>query len=377
MAQDGRPSLRQATSAARLVESAREQILGTYAERLTCLNDDTAGDSARLRQSLANAGQLLSEVVSNLRGGLVAAEPGGPRTARDAGASQSCEEEHQEEHPKESIQEASAFFQAALASTALLIEPGPDWIDLYLLVALALEESLTLRMHESVSSYTGFLLKQFRCAQVTERRRIARDLHDRIGNSVSVAHRQLELYDLYRTSQPSKADAKVEAAQRAIAESMRNLRVVASDLHPRDQVKNLEKALRTALRGANTDGVDVTLTVRGEESGVPCTVLDQTLLILREAVINALRHASATTLTIEIDVTPDELRASVADDGRGFDPGRAPADRHGVGLKSMVERAELLHGTLCVSSRIGAGTRVVLWAPLKGPADADADAVAE
>jgi signal transduction histidine kinase len=277
-------------------------------------------------------------------------------------------------HPKESLQAASAFFQTALAAMARLIEPGPAWLDQYMLIALALEESLTLRVRESVSSYTGFLLKQVQGAQVQERRRIARDLHDRIGNSVSVAHRQLELYELYRNSQPAKADARMEAAQRAIRESMKNLRIVASDLHAREPVQNLEKTLRAYLTAAGSDDVTIRLAVNGDETWAPTAVLDETLLIVREAAANALRYASASVLAIDIEITPDGLRASVLDDGCGFDTELVAASgTNGVGLLSMVERAELLEGTLSVRSKIGQGTQVDFWAPLKRRAGVDAE----
>jgi signal transduction histidine kinase len=272
-------------------------------------------------------------------------------------------------HPKESLEAASAFFQTAMETMARLIEPGPDSIDQYIMVTLAVEESLTLRVRESVSGYTGFLLQQVRRAQVAERRRIARDLHDRIGNSVSVAHRQLELYALYRTSQPSKANARVEAAQRAIEESMGNLRTVASDLHARNPVQNLEKALRAYLNSASVEGVKIDLVVNGDEAWAPTGILDETLLIVREAVANALRYASASVIAVDIQITPDALRALVEDDGCGFDAARVSAGRRGVGLTSMVERAELLEGTLRVSSRLGVGTLVEFRAPLKGRQD--------
>ena len=362
MAEDGRPSLSPADSAAQLIESAREQILATYAERLNSLGNIVARDAYSLQQSLTNAGQIISDVVSSLRRGRIHVDDDYRRIARGIGVTRASDGVH----PKESLEAASAFFQTALAAMAQLIEPGPEWLEQYMLVAMALEESLTLRVRESVSSYTGFLLKQVRGAQITERRRIARDLHDRIGNSVSAAHRQLELYELYRNSQPSKADAKVAAAQRAIQESMRNLRIVASDLHARDPVQCLEKALRSYLNTAGTEGVEVDLVLNGDEAWAPTTVLDETLLIVREAVGNALRHASASVLAIDVEITPDALRALVEDDGCGFDTERVRSGRPGVGLKSMVERAELLTGTLCVSSRIGVGTRVEFWAPLKG-----------
>ncbi|MEY9862678.1 signal transduction histidine kinase [Catenulispora sp. GAS73] len=365
MGEESRPSLSPGEVAARLIESAREQILSTYAERLASLGNSVAGDAHALEQSLANAGQIISDVVSSLRRGRVHVADDYRLIARGIGVTRARDGVH----PKESLEAASAFFQTALSAMAQLIEPGPESLNQYVLVTLALEESLNLRVRESVSSYTGFLLQQVRRAQVAERRRIARDLHDRVGNTVSVAHRQLELYEMYRTSQPTKANAKVEAAQRAIQESMGNLRTVASDLHAPDPVQNLEKALRAYLNSASVEGVEIDLVVNGDEAWAPTTVLDETLLIVREAVANALRYASASVIAVDIEITPDTLRALVEDDGCGFDAGRVPAGRHGVGLKSMVERAELLDGAVRVNTRLGIGTLVEFRVPLKGRPD--------
>lgn len=358
-----------AETAADRMEANREQILEAYEQRLLSTDSLLARDTLALQQTLTNASHIISDVVASIRVGAVHVDENYHLIAWEIGVTRAADGVH----PKESLQAASAFFQTALELMAKLIDPGPGWIDEFMLVALALEESLTLRVRESISSYAGFLLKQVHGAQITERRRIARELHDRIGNSVSVAHRQLELFELYRSSQPAKANAKFHAARTAIKESMDNLRTVASDLHAHEPLQNLEKALRSYLNAAETGDTAVRLVVNGDETWAPATVLDEALLIIREAVGNALRYAGARVVLIDVEVSPDELRATVQDDGCGFDVQTylkarrpAPASGGGVGLMSMMERAELLNGSLQIRSRVGQGTKVELWVPLKG-----------
>jgi signal transduction histidine kinase len=76
---------------------------------------------------------------------------------------------------------------------------------------------------------------------------------------------------------------------------------------------------------------------------------------------NALKHAQATLVRIELTFEPEEVRLSVQDNGRGFDPAAVTGD--GFGLTGMRERAERLGGRVTISSRPGQGTEVVLVAP--------------
>ena len=102
----------------------------------------------------------------------------------------------------------------------------------------------------------------------------------------------------------------------------------------------------------------------GDERWAQPEILDEAFLMIREASHNALRHASASMLIINVIITPHELRASIEDDGCGFDPRQRP-ESGGVGLASMHERAGLLKGMMRITSRIGLGTQVEFLIPLE------------
>jgi signal transduction histidine kinase len=89
---------------------------------------------------------------------------------------------------------------------------------------------------------------------------------------------------------------------------------------------------------------------------------DEVFLIVREAVRNALNHGAPAEVVVTLAVTPHELRASVRDDGVGFSTQDDPP-AHGLGLPAMRERAELVGGTIAISSGPG-GTHVQLVVPL-------------
>ncbi|MFI0939787.1 sensor histidine kinase [Streptomyces sp. NPDC021020] len=201
-------------------------------------------------------------------------------------------------------------------------------------------------------------------AVADERRRIARELHDRMGYCLSMTQRQLELYDIRRSTDPAAAEGHWSGAWEALRDSMRHLRAVTCTLHSRPALHSLDAALRAYLQSADTADVTVTVHVNGDESWVPPRVVDESFLVLREAARNALAHATPRSLRISVDITPYELCGTVLDNGRGFDT-TGPV-RGSCGLASMTERADALGGRLLCTSLIEVGTRVRLTVPLTG-----------
>lgn len=347
-------------SLADLLDANRHKILDRYRAELNKSGSTLLARPETEEQVTANADQILSDVIESLRVGQVRIDSHFKVISREIGLSRAADGTH----PRESLHAASIFFRTALSVAANLIEAGGLTSDQFVVVALALERSIAARVRESVAAYTSYLLDRVHEVQSEERRRIARELHDRIGHGLSVTHRQLELYDVYRSAEPVRAAAKVAVAQRANLESMTNLRALAADLHPRETVQGLHKALLRYLETADTERVLVRLHVNGDEKWADVDVLDQVFLILREAAHNSLRHAGALTLAIGVDIAPLEIRASVVDDGAGFEPDlRVGAG--GVGLSSMYERARLLDGTVLVRSGPGKGTQVDVYVPLR------------
>ncbi|MBS2963690.1 hypothetical protein KGA66_11565 [Actinocrinis puniceicyclus] len=353
---------------ATLIRADRDSILGQYGRQLRSLDNAIAHDDNALVQALANAGQILDDVCASLRSGRVLVGEGYQMIAWDIGFSRAAEGVH----PSESLQASSVFFCTVLDNVGRRLADRPDALGLLVQSAMALERSITLRVRTAIAGYTGYLLNQVHDAQVNERRRIARDLHDRIGHCISVTHQQLELFSLYVETDAGKASQKVEAAQRAVLESMQNLRAFTSDLYGFNPLKSLDTALKYYIDSAAGDDVHVQLRVNGNEGWAAPEVMDEAFLVLREAARNALRHAHPSTLVINVDITPQELRAFVEDDGDGFDV-HNQARGDGLGIRSMRERARLLGGTLHLRSRVGQGTHVDLAIPLDGRGDDYAD----
>lgn len=193
-----------------------------------------------------------------------------------------------------------------------------------------------------------------RRTQDAERRRAAREIHDRLGYWLSLARVELDLFDLHQDRDPDRADANLTVARRAIVEGLMEIRHMVTELRSPRIVQSLEQALRFAAASA-APASSVRVVVDGDEQLLSGHVVDELFLVLREALRNAFEHAGATTVTTLVSITASRVLANVVDDGRGCDPERLA---HGSGIASMRERAELLGGSISVTSAPGRGCAV-------------------
>ncbi|MDP8952198.1 MAG: PAS domain S-box protein [Actinomycetota bacterium] len=198
-------------------------------------------------------------------------------------------------------------------------------------------------------------------AQAEERRRISRELHDRVAHSMGVVHQSLELHGALKESDPEKARSKMELAREMAKEALNSTRNLSMELRQREVPRGLEAALTDLLGDVVPPAVRPDLLVEGDEALVPPDTRNQLFLILREAVRNAVAHSGCERIKVRLSITPQRAFATVEDDGRGFDPEGA---RSGGGLRSMRERTSLLGAAFKLSSAPGAGTKVEASIPL-------------
>ena len=174
-------------------------------------------------------------------------------------------------------------------------------------------------------------------ARLDERRRIARELHDRLGEVLTVGLRQLDLDEI---TGPQIPEGQSALAREVLVEAMRRLRLVTSGLRD-EPVTNFEKALAGFLNRVCADA-DVHLVVIGDESWASAEIIDEAFLIVREALRNALTHGAPQSVVVGIEVTRRELRSWVDDDGKGFAcGGDAEFPAAGTGLAAAPSRSDL------------------------------------
>jgi signal transduction histidine kinase len=222
----------------------------------------------------------------------------------------------------------------------------------------SLHESILHRLGQGAMSYAGFLLTKVNNANRDERHRIARELHDQAAHAVGVALQDLDLHDVYVEEQPALARSRIGSARSALNEALTVVRHLAQELRESPaEVGSLERALADYLTWRVPPEIRTKLSV-ADDLAPPNEVCEELYFVLREAIRNTVVHAEAQHLEVVVALDGGDIRATVRDDGRGFDVDEVSASPAGVGLSSMRERLELLAGTLEISSMPGRGTTI-------------------
>jgi len=197
--------------------------------------------------------------------------------------------------------------------------------------------------------------------QEDERRRLARELHDQVGQVLTALKINLQVIE----RQPAAAPValKIEECARIADAALQQVRTLMLDLRPPqlDEL-GLAVALRTHAERVVTPGnLALHFSAPAVPPKTPPAIEIACFRIMQETLTNILRHAGARNVWIELAVDGDGLKLTVSDDGKGFD--LAEARRHAmrggsIGLLSMEERAALVDGRIEISTAPGAGTAV-------------------
>jgi len=221
------------------------------------------------------------------------------------------------------------------------------------------------RMSEVVQSALSRQLFGFKVieAQEEERRRIARDIHDGPAQGLALALLKVELVEkrLREGALPLAAD-ELRALREVLRTVLADVRKVIYDLRPMhlDDL-GLVPALARHLDMYRREGLPaVELNVIGEEHRLSGPVEIALFRIVQEAVANAIKHAEARHISVEIAFLPHIVRVTVADDGKGFVFEKVREARKTYGLMGIVERAKLISGKASILSEPARGTIVTI-----------------
>jgi two-component sensor histidine kinase len=265
---------------------------------------------------------------------------------------------------REAVRAGTELYEAVSDALARAGVPYPALVDPQKVALAALSQSISGFIQAVWSWYDLAPVGQLAKVQLGNRQWLAREIHDWIGNCVSLAIRHLDLYEIYRERGQSAAEGRLVELRRTLDELLAGTRQLVSNLRSPWAEGGLGAALRSYVQAVSTHVV-VDIVVRGDEALVPDHYRDELLAVTREAVRNALAHARPTTVVASLDITPKQVRIVVEDDGAGFDAETDPAARRGAGLASMRERTRLLGGELVITSRPADGTHVQIWIPLR------------
>jgi signal transduction histidine kinase len=208
---------------------------------------------------------------------------------------------------------------------------------------------------------------QFR-AVLTERTRLARDLHDTLEQTLTGIGFQLDAVAKLFVRNPEGSSQHLQLARNWLRQSQVGLRRSIWDLRSRELEQfDLASALRRSAEQL-VDGTEIQLEFMtdGEKRSLPEVVEENVLRIGQEALTNVAKHAHATRVKIMLEFGACTLRLVVEDNGVGFEHGQTPVpgDNH-FGLLGMSERAKRLAGHIIFESRRGRGTSIVAEIPLE------------
>ncbi len=196
--------------------------------------------------------------------------------------------------------------------------------------------------------------------QEEERSRVARELHDGLGQLLAGLEIDLQLAERDAPDNPN-----LRSARDLCDQIMRELRRSIRDLQPLElETAGLVEVLReTCERFEIRTGVVTSFRHTGEEEIKPELLSRALLRIVQEALNNVRKHAAATEVGVALKVLPEEIRVEVRDDGAGFDPS-APVG--GMGLRSIRERVDYLGGAVHLRSAPDEGTLLIAVIPRPG-----------
>jgi len=205
-------------------------------------------------------------------------------------------------------------------------------------------------------------LRRAVAAQELERRRLARELHDETGQSLTSM--LLGLAALEAADTPEQLREAVAALRGLVVSTLQDVRRLAVELRPKalDDFGLLPALKRLGQTVAEGSLLDVQVEARLGSERLPAEAETAVYRIVQEALTNVVKHAEARHVSVLVTRKNESVSVMIEDDGKGFDPKNTRSD--GLGLLGMQERVALLDGVLVVDSSPGAGTTLVLELPL-------------
>jgi signal transduction histidine kinase len=236
-------------------------------------------------------------------------------------------------------------------------------------LGLSIENALLYQEAQERESTLAELLHQVVGAQETERQRIARELHDSTGQSLTGIALGLRGVEAILAGNPALAIEQIKELKSFSTHALGELRRIIADLRP-SQLDDL--GLVAALQWYFQDferrsGIHIDFIVQGRSSSrLPAEYETVLFRIAQEALTNIIKHADASQVTVKFQIHAAQISLSIEDNGRGFNPAEVlrQDSPHGWGLLGIQERSLLLGGQYAIDSAPGRGTRIRVSIPL-------------
>ena len=202
-------------------------------------------------------------------------------------------------------------------------------------------------------------------AQEAERKRIAAELHDSIGQSLAII-RNLALVGLSNSEDHTQALEQLNEVSIAASESLAEVKAIAHDLRPYQIDRlGLRKALDAMVKAVSgSSSIRFTTEITELDGLLPKEAEINLYRIVQESLNNIIKHSAATEASLIVNKKAERIHIEVRDNGKGFVPGALETSASGLGLVGIAERARILGAKYQIRSAPGKGTTISLQAEL-------------
>jgi signal transduction histidine kinase len=194
-------------------------------------------------------------------------------------------------------------------------------------------------------------------AATVERTRIARNIHDALGHTLTTLGVQLEVAQKLRQHDPEKALMVIDTAKSLSDQCLEDVRLALQTIHQSDF--NFDEALQILIDQVKQNSF---FTLKTEVDLMPLSTQtgQQLYRIVQEGLTNIRKHAKASHVSLQISATVERIHLILIDNGKGFDPNFS---HKGFGLQGIKQRVKVLNGDITVNSKPGKGTQIHVSVP--------------
>lgn len=220
------------------------------------------------------------------------------------------------------------------------------------------------KLHQEIVKQQDLATKAVISAEETERKRIAAELHDGVGQMMSAAKMNLSSieHEINFTSQEQKT--RFDKVVALIDESCGEVRTVSHNMMPNALLKaGLALAVREFIDKIDETVIHISLHSEGLNEKIDPNVETVLYRVVQECVNNVIKHAGASRLDISLVKDEAGINATIEDNGKGFDA-RNKTNFEGIGLKNIISRINYLKGSVEWDSQPGNGTVVAIYVPV-------------
>lgn len=200
-------------------------------------------------------------------------------------------------------------------------------------------------------------------AEEKERIRIARELHDGIGQQLSAAKMNLSAFE---TNLDRQSKQQFDKVVMLVDEAVKEVRSISHNMMPNALLRSgLASAIRDFVHKINvSDALKVELQIVGLQNRLESTTETVLYRVLQECVSNIIKHANATQINIQLIQHNQHLNMLIEDNGVGFDVKTIGTEQEGIGIRNMISRVHFLSGTIDFDSTPAKGTTVIVDVPI-------------